>query len=305
MSFLFGNPFYYQPRAAPIYPRYSNHPAYSYDGYNDDEDDYYNGQEVVEDFFGNRYLAPKRPAVSNSSNLREQAWRQQQLQQEQLRRRRQQQQLVELQKRKLAQEFQRKVSLMRLNHAAKVIQRAFRDYRVIKAKKDRIQARVNNRAANKIQSVFRKHLAHKREQSAFILQRTLRRFKEQQEAKRVVKKLRLLNEIRKQIEDCRLQDEEKVLAKGVYERHANTNALIPNKDYLTYEDALLKILLKLDGVLSEGSETVRDKRKAVIATAQSLLAKLDEHKKKYSWTAANQTEEEKKALTNAAEQMEE
>jgi len=167
--------------------------------------------------------------------------------------------------------LRKKAILLRYTHAAKVIQRAVRKH--LSEKKA-----IQTQAATTIQQAFRIHLSEKREQSAFILQRSLRNFKLKQEAKRVVKKLRLLSEISSQVESFRQQYESKVLSKPVFERNANTGALLPNKDYLVYEDALLKALIKLDGVLSEGFEVVRDKRKWVIATTQRLLTKIDEHK---------------------------
>merc|ERR1711998_481455 len=45
---------------------------------------------------------------------------------------------------------------------------------------------------------------------------------------------------------------------------------------LKYEDALVKLTLKADGIQTLGDEIVRSHRKAFVKKAQSLLAKLDE-----------------------------
>jgi len=310
MSFFFGNPYF---RSTPVYlPQYQQRPNYGFHhpGYYYEED---NSDEEGEDFgYSNfPFVHQKRPVYDRDAVIREMQLRQkrqeeaererQRLEQQRiLELKRKQQLIMELQKKRQAEEraaketllLKRKATFLRYNHAAEVIQRAFRlHYQKLLA--------VQSQAASVIQAAYRKRLAEKKENAAFVIQRALKANQLKQEAKRVTGKLRLLSKIRSQVESFRHQYEGQVLSKPVYEKNPNNGTVLPNKDYLIYEDNLLKALINLDGVLSEGSEIVRDQRKLVISRAQLLLSKLDQHKNQKQVTFEmelddNQGEEEDK-----------
>ena len=81
------------------------------------------------------------------------------------------------------------------------------------------------------------------------------------------------------MEELRKEHEEKVLMKPVFDQGNTTRSKLPNKDFLIYEDALLKFMIKLDTISSGGFEIVRDVRKSLVARSQSLLDKIDQHRK--------------------------
>ncbi|KAI8369876.1 hypothetical protein EDC96DRAFT_503709 [Choanephora cucurbitarum] len=53
-----------------------------------------------------------------------------------------------------------------------------------------------------------------------------------------------------------------------------------NKEFLGYEDQIMKLLLKLDTVESDGDEEIRSKRKTLVKQAEDMLHTLDEFKQK-------------------------
>lgn len=53
-----------------------------------------------------------------------------------------------------------------------------------------------------------------------------------------------------------------------------------NREFLGYEDQIVKILLKLDMIESDGDEHIRNERKALVKRAETMLDKLDEYKQK-------------------------
>jgi hypothetical protein len=53
-----------------------------------------------------------------------------------------------------------------------------------------------------------------------------------------------------------------------------------NREFLGYEDQIVKILLKLDMIESDGDEHIRNERKALVKRAEVMLEKLDEYKQK-------------------------
>lgn len=53
-----------------------------------------------------------------------------------------------------------------------------------------------------------------------------------------------------------------------------------NREFLGYEDQIVKILLKLDMIESDGDEHIRNERKALVKRAEIMLDKLDEYKQK-------------------------
>lgn len=53
-----------------------------------------------------------------------------------------------------------------------------------------------------------------------------------------------------------------------------------NREFLGYEDQIVKILLKLDMIESDGDEHIRNERKTLVKRAEIMLDKLDEYKQK-------------------------
>ena len=138
---------------------------------------------------------------------------------------------------KLAQQKEeqrrRRAILLRYTHAAKVIQRAFRNHLQQKME-------IQHQSATLIQNVFRKYMATKKEKSAQILQRSIRRWLKRKEAQEIRMKLENLKKLGQELEELRKEHEEKVLMKPVFDQGNTTRSKLPNKDFLIYEDALLK-----------------------------------------------------------------
>ncbi|KAI9288975.1 hypothetical protein BC943DRAFT_315718 [Umbelopsis sp. AD052] len=60
----------------------------------------------------------------------------------------------------------------------------------------------------------------------------------------------------------------------------------PNKEFFSYEDDIMKVLLELDAVESYGLEDIRNQRKALVAKSENLLKIIDEYKQK-EWERAS------------------
>ncbi|KAI9355205.1 hypothetical protein BD770DRAFT_391452 [Pilaira anomala] len=61
---------------------------------------------------------------------------------------------------------------------------------------------------------------------------------------------------------------------------------VENRELLNYEDQVMKILLKLDMINSDGDESIRNERKNLVKRAEEILDKLDEFKLK-EWEKAS------------------
>ncbi|KAI8368256.1 uncharacterized protein BYT42DRAFT_549438 [Radiomyces spectabilis] len=66
-----------------------------------------------------------------------------------------------------------------------------------------------------------------------------------------------------------------------------------NREFLGYEDEIVRVMLKLDTVESDGDEEIRQERKSLVKRAESLLEKLDEHKQS-EWQRAKNLEHSRK-----------
>jgi hypothetical protein len=60
----------------------------------------------------------------------------------------------------------------------------------------------------------------------------------------------------------------------------------PNKEFFSYEDDIMKVLLELDAVESYGLEDIRNQRKALVAKSENLLKIIDDYKQK-EWERAS------------------
>ncbi|KAI9250473.1 hypothetical protein BDA99DRAFT_522582 [Phascolomyces articulosus] len=55
-----------------------------------------------------------------------------------------------------------------------------------------------------------------------------------------------------------------------------------NRQFLGLEDEVMRVMLQIDGIESNGDKSIRKERKALIRKAEALLAKMDEHKQ-HEW----------------------
>jgi hypothetical protein len=53
-----------------------------------------------------------------------------------------------------------------------------------------------------------------------------------------------------------------------------------NRKFLGYEDQIMKVLLKLDMIESDGDDNIRNERRALVKRAEEMLEKLDEYKQR-------------------------
>ncbi|GAA5805477.1 hypothetical protein HPULCUR_010993 [Helicostylum pulchrum] len=98
-----------------------------------------------------------------------------------------------------------------------------------------------------------------------------------------------LNRIEQELDETRQNHEQHVLnatldfSKVTDERAASPDRLIAattaeNRELLGYEDQLMKVLLKLDMINSDGDESIRSERKFLVKRAEDMLNRLDEFK---------------------------
>ncbi|KAL7321308.1 hypothetical protein PS15m_001093 [Mucor circinelloides] len=103
-----------------------------------------------------------------------------------------------------------------------------------------------------------------------------------------IAKFEALSRIEQELNEVRQQHEDHVLHATLDFSHDGRSASpdsIPastaeNREFLGYEDQLVKILLKLDMIESDGDEHIRNERKALVKRAETMLDKLDEYKQK-------------------------
>lgn len=65
-----------------------------------------------------------------------------------------------------------------------------------------------------------------------------------------------------------------------------------NRRFLTYEDEIIRCMMQLDEILSEGDGLVRDRRRQAVRKAEALLEPVDRHKQD-EWTKAQQGSKKK------------
>ncbi|CAO3672989.1 unnamed protein product [Umbelopsis vinacea] len=76
----------------------------------------------------------------------------------------------------------------------------------------------------------------------------------------------------------------------------------PNRQFLSYEDDIMKVLLELDAIESHGLAEIRNRRKELVAKSEDLLKVIDEYKQKEweraSSSSGNESDEEVDKETN-------
>ncbi|KAK9766760.1 hypothetical protein K7432_003921 [Basidiobolus ranarum] len=185
-----------------------------------------------------------------------------------LKRQRQQQLMAEKHKAQLEeQKRNHAIQLFRLKRAAKVIQRQWRLY---------VQQR-RERAAKKI--------------AEFVISQI-----EIRQARKILIGLQQLRDYEKEIDQIKEQQGSKVLSHPLkFTSSSGDSIKVPavkeNQNYLGYEDALLKMLIRIDSVDSLGTDIIRDARRALVKKTQLFLDQLDDYKneqyKEYIRSQAN------------------
>ncbi|KAL9539137.1 hypothetical protein MBANPS3_010441, partial [Mucor bainieri] len=103
-----------------------------------------------------------------------------------------------------------------------------------------------------------------------------------------IAKFEALSRIEQELDQIRQQHEDHVLHVpldfSLDGRSASPDTIpastAENREFLGYEDQIVKILLKLDMIESDGDEHIRNERKALVKRAETMLDKLDEYKQK-------------------------
>ncbi|KAI9265569.1 hypothetical protein BY458DRAFT_513313 [Sporodiniella umbellata] len=99
-----------------------------------------------------------------------------------------------------------------------------------------------------------------------------------------------LSHIEQDLKDIREQHEARVLQHALDFSQQGPLGLVAttvsNREFLGYEDTIMKILLQLDTVQSGGDTEIRNERKRLVKLAESMLNTLDEYKQK-EWERAS------------------
>ena len=134
-------------------------------------------------------------------------------------------------------------------------------------------------AAVVIQRAFRRHRLERREQAAQVIQRQYRRFSSFMNIRSTIwPSLKKIQELRSR---CNYLYDEYVTKRGIFvaplslDSQRNSFINSANKNFLEYEDQLLKLMLKADEIGSAGNELIRDHRKALITRIQLMLDEAD------------------------------
>ncbi|KAI9472231.1 MAG: hypothetical protein EXX96DRAFT_583336 [Benjaminiella poitrasii] len=103
-------------------------------------------------------------------------------------------------------------------------------------------------------------------------------------------KFEALSRIEQELDAIRQEHEDHVLHVSLDFSPSDTNrasspdrldaTTLENREFLGYEDEIMKLLLKLDTIESDGDEDVRNERKALVKRAENMLEKLDEFKQR-------------------------
>lgn len=133
---------------------------------------------------------------------------------------------------------------------------------------ERVRLRLIVRSVTKIQRAFREFRARRLNAAARIVTRFIRNMPPLRRARFVLSQLHEIKALQSSVGQAVSEFQESTqLSQGDKERA---------RARLKYEDALVKLTLKADGIPTRGDEIIRSHRKAFVKKAQSLLAKLDE-----------------------------
>ncbi|ORY94465.1 hypothetical protein BCR43DRAFT_494071 [Syncephalastrum racemosum] len=98
-----------------------------------------------------------------------------------------------------------------------------------------------------------------------------------------------LDGISKELKSIRSREDE-VLQAPLDFKEKNDTLILPattpnNRHFLGYEDEIMRVMLKLDTIESDGDEGIRNARRALVKEAEGMLERLDEHKQR-EWERA-------------------
>ncbi|GBC00062.1 hypothetical protein RclHR1_03730001 [Rhizophagus clarus] len=252
-SFMYDPSFIYEPRSSSsFYPRTRNYPC-SY--YHNNRNPFYNQPESF------NYFTPRNYFPYDKEE--EQFLRKQQ--------EREREQELERSKRfydnKTKQQAKQSgASTFNTNYQPK------KSYKVkIQSDEDEAKAKINkSRAAHKIYEFIKNQSANKR-------------------TRKILNKLYLLHKFENDLKEIQ---NSRHLGNLTFNKENGKQILpisIENKQFLEYEDKIVKLFDKLDGVQSEGADIIRERRKFLVKFAQSLLDELD-IEKETQWKAFNENQ---------------
>lgn len=119
------------------------------------------------------------------------------------------------------------------------------------------------------------------------------------QTRKILNKLHILRIIENELEEIH---KIKYLGNLTFDEEHEKQVLpisIENKRFLEHEDKIVKLLDKLDGVQSEGSDIIRERRKLLVKFAQILLGELDNEKEK-QWKQWKELSENSDVVMNNA-----
>ncbi|KAI7905629.1 uncharacterized protein BX663DRAFT_500386 [Cokeromyces recurvatus] len=109
-------------------------------------------------------------------------------------------------------------------------------------------------------------------------------------------KFEMLGQIEQELDEIRQKHEDHILQASLDFSPSEINrphspvtlnaSTLENREFLGYEDMIMKLLLKLDTIESEGDEEIRNERKSLVKRAESMLERLDEYKQR-EWERAS------------------
>ncbi|KAK9729410.1 hypothetical protein K7432_000288 [Basidiobolus ranarum] len=172
----------------------------------------------------------------------------------------------------------------RKHKSTKTSKVAKRKQRTSSAKKRKLQAHRLNEAAKVIQRQWRLHNQRQRNEASKKISQFIISQMKIHEAQQILKSLRKLRAYKAEVDTIYEKQSPGVFGRSlVFATSTNEPPKVlpvkENQKYLGYEDALLKMLIRIDEVDSMGSDIIRSTRKALVNKTQSLLDQLDEYKR--------------------------
>ncbi|CAO3696969.1 unnamed protein product [Rhizopus stolonifer] len=108
-------------------------------------------------------------------------------------------------------------------------------------------------------------------------------------------KYEALSRIEQELEDIRQKHEAHVLMAELDFSKQGPDGMVAstagNREFLNYEDEIMKVLLKLDTIKSEGDLDIRTERKRLVKQAEGMLETLDDYKQR-EWERVSSSSED-------------
>ncbi|KNC81891.1 hypothetical protein SARC_05804 [Sphaeroforma arctica JP610] len=243
--------------------------------------DFFYNSPYTNDMFFNRkpnYYSPRENRYDEYLRLQREKVMQEELRREQSARRAHEE---ALRQRYYQEQEARKNAQLRAARAEQLARAAHRQNRykpvhnTLKAKKQKLQEEKVKRvlaAIVTIQRFWRQASQNRKERAASIVTEAVRSAGYVKSDRKIVNKLKSIAAIKSEA-DALISKYEHVFSEPVHNEKGNVQY-----DLLAYTDTMEKVLLKLDGILAEGVECVREKRKSVSNYIQDALALIDDYK---------------------------